>query len=75
MSKVISILTPTRQRVNRLSEFVMSVYQHTEEKDRVEMLMYVDRDDPTKDQYMDFLLHCKSEFQDLDTLLGSSKTV
>ena len=42
MSKVISILTPTRQRVNRLSEFVMSVYQHTEEKDRVEMLMYVD---------------------------------
>ena len=64
MSKVISILTPTRQRPNRLSEFVMSVYQHTEEKDRVEMLMYVDRDDPTKDQYMDFLLHCKSEFPD-----------
>ena len=64
MSKVISILTPTRQRPNRLSEFVMSVYQHTEEKNRVEMLMYVDRDDPTKDQYMDFLLHCKSEFKD-----------
>ena len=64
MSKVISILTPTRQRVNRLSEFVMSVYQHTEEKNRVEMLMYVDRDDPTKEQYLDFMLHCKSEFPD-----------
>ena len=64
MSKIISILTPTRQRVNRLSEFVMSVYQHTEEKNRVEMLMYVDRDDPTKEQYLDFMLHCKSEFPD-----------
>jgi hypothetical protein len=40
MSKVISILTPTRQRPNRLSEFVMSVYQHTEEKDRVGMLIH-----------------------------------
>ncbi len=64
MSKVISILTPTRQRPNRLSEFIMSVYQHTEEKNRVEMLMYVDRDDPTKDQYMDFFVHCQTEFKD-----------
>ena len=54
MSKRISILTPTRQRPHRLSEFIMSVYQHTEEKDRVEMLMYVDADDPTKDQYYRF---------------------
>ena len=65
MSKVISILTPTRQRVNRLSEFALSVYQHTEEKNRVEMLMYIDTDDPTKEQYMDFLLHIQSEFQDI----------
>ena len=64
MSKVISILTPTRQRPNRLSEFIMSVYQHTEEKNRVEMLMYVDRDDPTKDQYMNFFVHCQTEFKD-----------
>ena len=64
MSKVISILTPTRQRPNRLSEFIMSVYMHTEVKNRVELLMYVDRDDPTKDQYLDFFEHCQTEFRD-----------
>ena len=57
MSKVISILTPTRQRPNRLSEFIMSVYQHTDKKNRVEMLMYVDVDDPAKDLYLDFFEH------------------
>ena len=30
----------------------------------VELLMYVDRDDPTKDQYMDFFIHCQTEFKD-----------
>ena len=78
MSKRISILTPTRQRPHRLSEFIMSVYQHTEEKDRVEMLMYVDADDPTKDQYMDFFVHCQTEFQDflrIHFIFGAPKSV
>ena len=78
MSKVISILTPTRQRPNRLSEFIMSVYQHTDEKNRVELLMYVDRDDPTKDQYLDFFEHCQTEFQDflrIHFVFGESKSV
>ena len=78
MSKRISILTPTRQRPHRLSEFIMSVYQHTDEKNRVELLMYVDRDDPTKDQYLDFFEHCQIEFQDflrIHFVFGESKSV
>ena len=63
MSKVISILTPTRQRPARLAQFIMSVYQHTSNKERVEMLIYVDNDDPAREQYMDFFEHCQTEFQ------------
>ena len=78
MSKVISILTPTRHRPNRLSEFIMSVYQHTDVKNRVEMLMYVDVDDPTKDQYLDFFEHCQTEFKDflrIHFVFGAPKSV
>ena len=69
MSKVISILTPTRQRVSRLSDFVLSVYQHTEEKNRLEMLMYIDSDDPNKEHYMDYYDYLQTEFKDFMRVL------
>ena len=65
MSKVISILTPTRNRVNRLNDFIMSVYGHTRKKGRVEMLMYVDADDPSLPQYKEYDKHCQTEFADM----------
>ena len=65
MSKVISILTPTRNRVSRLNDFIMSVYQHTRKKGRVEMLMYVDDDDPSLPQYKEYDKHCQTEFAEM----------
>ena len=78
MSKVISILTPTRNRVSRLNDFIMSVYQHTRKKGRVEMLMYVDDDDPSKQQYKEYSKHCQTEFADMLNIhfvFGEAKSV
>jgi len=78
MSKVISILTPTRQRPQRLEQFIKSVYQCSAEKDRVEMLMYVDADDPAKELYLDFFEHCQTEFHDflrIHFIFGAPKSV
>ena len=78
MSKVISILTPTRNRVNRLNDFIMSVYGHTRKKGRVEMLMYVDADDPSLPQYKEYDKHCQTEFADMLNIhfvFGESKSV
>ena len=78
MSKVISILTPTRNRVSRLNDFILSVYQHTRKKGRVEMLMYVDDDDPSKQQYKEYSKHCQTEFRDMLNIhfvFGEAKSV
>ena len=78
MSKNISILTPTRQRPERLEQFIKSVYEYTSERDRVEMLMYVDADDPAKDLYLDFFEHCQTEFKDflrIHFVFGAPKSV
>ena len=48
MSKIISILTPTRGRPGRLGEFIKSVYETATDRQRIEMLMYVDSDDEAK---------------------------
>ena len=78
MSKVISILTPTRNRVSRLNDFILSVYQHTRKKGRVEMLMYVDDDDPSRQQYKEYSKHCQTEFAEMLNIrfvFGESKSV
>ena len=78
MSKVISILTPTRNRVSRLNDFIMSVYQHTRKKGRVEMLMYVDDDDPSRQQYKEYNKHCQTEFAEMLNIhfvFGEAKSV
>lgn len=78
MSKVISILTPTRNRVSRLNDFIMSVYGHTRKKGRVEMLMYVDDDDPSLPQYKEYDKHCQTEFGEMLNIhfvFGEAKSV
>ena len=78
MSKVISILTPTRNRVRRLNDFIVSVYQHTRKKNRIEMLMYVDADDPSLPQYKEYSKHCQTEFADflrIHFVFGETKSV
>ena len=71
-------MTPTRQRPQRLEQFIKSVYEYTSERDRVEMLMYVDVDDPAKDLYLDFFEHCQTEFEEflrIHFVFGAPKSV
>ena len=78
MSKTISILTPTRGRPARLSQFIKSVYETATDRNRIEMLMYVDSDDEKKDAYMDYLLFSQKEFADflrVHIVFGEPKSV
>ena len=46
-----SILTPTRNRPSNCIRFIQSVYNTSHNKDNVEMLFYVDNDDPSIEDY------------------------
>jgi len=48
-----SILTPSRNRPHRLKTFIDSVYDNADNINNVEILIYVDNDDPVIDQYKD----------------------
>ena len=52
-----SILTPTRNRPNNCERFIRSVYNTATSKENVEMLFYVDNDDPARDAYKSLELH------------------
>ena len=49
--KRFSILTPSRNRPVRLKTFIDSVFELCEFKHRVEMMVYIDSDDPSIDEY------------------------
>ena len=51
--KVKSILTPSRARPHRLVSFISSVDASTRVKANVEMIFYIDEDDPHLDAYRD----------------------
>ena len=51
--KVKSILTPSRARPHRLVSFISSVDASTRVKANVEMIFYIDEDDPHLDAYKD----------------------
>ena len=48
---MISILTPTRQRSQRCFEFIKSIYTKTDQPQNIELLFYVDKDDPQLTHY------------------------
>ena len=49
--KRFSILTPSRNRPVRLKTFIDSVFELCEFKHRVEIMVYIDSDDPSIDEY------------------------
>ena len=63
-----SILTPTRNRPNNCERFIRSVYNATTSKQNVEMLFYVDNDDPAINAYKSLELHSKKEFEDFKNI-------
>ena len=58
-----SILTPTRNRPANCERFIKSVYNSTRTKKNVEMLFYVDSDDPAIDAYKSLHWHAQKEYE------------
>ena len=58
----ISILTPTRNRPNNCERFIKSIYNTAWERGNIELLFYVDKDDPAVEAYKDLERHCKTEY-------------
>ena len=58
----ISILTPTRNRPNNCERFIKSIYNTAWERGGIELLFYVDKDDPAVEAYKDLERHCKTEY-------------
>ena len=74
----ISILTPTRNRPNNCERFIKSIYNTAWERGAVELLFYVDNDDPALGSYRSLEKHCKKEyvgFSDVRFIAGKPKSV
>lgn len=63
--KTISILTPSRNRSDRLDTFVRSIYETADHPERIEILNYIDNDDPSIKEYKEFEDSYVSEFYEL----------
>ena len=49
--KTITILTPSRNRIKRLDNFIRSVYDTADHPERIQILNYIDLDDPSIEEY------------------------
>ena len=73
-----SILTPTRNRPANCERFIKSVYNSARTKKNVEMLFYVDNDDPAIDAYKSLDWHAQKEyegFKNIKFIYGEPKSV
>ena len=74
----ISILTPTRNRPNNCERFIKSIYNTAWARGGIELLFYVDNDDPAIEAYKSLEKHCKTEyigFYDVHFIIGEPKSV
>ena len=74
----ISILTPTRNRPNNCERFIKSIYNTASQRDRVELLFYVDKDDPAVETYKSLHDHCQTEYKDfykIEFVIGEPQSV
>lgn len=58
----LSLLCPTRNRVGNLAEFLRSVHRTAAAPGRVEVLCYVDDDDPALPEYRDLFAHARQRY-------------
>ena len=73
-----SILTPTRNRPANCERFIKSVYNSTKTRKNVEMLFYVDEDDPAIEAYKSLHWHAQKEyegFKKIDFAFGNPMSV
>jgi len=58
---VISVLCPTRQRARMCRDFVTSFYEKAARRDALEIILYIDHDDPDMREYRNLIndIHCK----------------
>ena len=73
-----SILTPTRNRPNNCERFIKSVYNSARTRKNVEMLFYVDNDDPAITSYKSLDWHAQKEyegFKNIKFIYGEPKSV
>ena len=63
----ISILTPTRNRPNNCERFIKSIYSTCSERKNIELLFYIDNDDPALETYRSLHTHCQAEYKDFVT--------
>jgi hypothetical protein len=59
--RIISLLCPSRERVHNVDTFITSVCRSAAHADRVEILFYVDDDDPRRDQYRSYFQEASFE--------------
>jgi len=74
----ISILTPTRNRPNNCERFIKSIYNTSANRNNVELLFYVDDDDPALNSYLSLDKHCQTEYPDfyrIQFIKGEPKSV
>lgn len=64
----ISILTPTRNRPNNCERFIKSIYSTCSERKNIELLFYIDNDDPALETYRSLHTHCQEEYKDFATV-------
>ncbi|QKV97140.1 aspartyl/asparaginyl beta-hydroxylase domain-containing protein [Streptomyces sp. NA02950] len=61
----LSLLCPTRNRVANLAEFLRSVHRTAAAPGRIEVLAYVDEDDPALPEYRELFAHARLRFAGL----------
>ena len=73
-----SILTPTRNRPANCERFIKSVYYSSTMRENVEMIFYVDDDDPAIDAYKSLHWHVQKEyheFKNIEFVFGNPMSV
>ena len=71
----ISILTPTRNRPNNCDRFIKSLYETTQYTGTLELLFYVDSDDPAKDIYKEIEERWQNNFWRIEFVIGEPMSV
>lgn len=58
----ISLLCISRERVNKLELLLLSIKEKTKFKNNIELLILIDKDEPTKNQYIELINKYKKNF-------------
>ena len=72
---IFSILTPTRNRPEKCERFIQSIKRTTREHGRVELLFYIDNDDPSMGKYRKIEEVYTTNFLRIKMLEGPAKSV